>query len=145
MTVDFSKILGKQTQEIEKPKPLPMGTYVCNNPALPRFIELGQNKTPCAQFNLTVIAPGDDIDAEQLSEYGEWKGKSIRHNMFLTEDSLFRTKEELCNAFTIEEEGKTLGQVFNETVNRQVLVTLTHRPSDDGTTMYVQVEKLAAV
>jgi hypothetical protein len=144
MAVDFSKILQKQAAEIEKPIPLPVGTYLCNNPALPKFIELGQNKTPCAEFGLVALQPGDDVDAAQLAAVPNWKGKSIRHRMFLTEDSAFRTKEELVNVFGLEEGDKTLGQLFNETVSKQVWVTIKHRPSDDGTQMYVEVEKLAA-
>jgi hypothetical protein len=144
MAVDFSKILQKQSAEIEKPVPLPIGTYLCNNPALPSFVGIGKNETPCATFNLVVLQPSDDVDAADLAAIPNWKGKGIRHRMFLTEDSLFRTKEELVNAFALEEGDKSLGQLFNESVGKQVWVTIKHRPSDDGTTIYTEVEKLAA-
>lgn len=143
MAVDFSKILQKQATEIEKPKPLPVGTYLCNNPQLPKFVAVGKNETPCAEFGLVILAPQDDVDPEGLSAYGDVRGKNIRHRMFLTEGTEYRTKEELKNAFGADENG-TLGQMFNETINRQVLVTVKHRPSDDGTEMYHEVEKLAA-
>jgi hypothetical protein len=143
--VDFSKILSKQAEEIEKPKPLPVGDYICNNPKLPDFKEIGKNQTPCAEFSLVVIAPTDTVDPEELKAFGEWKGKTIRHRMFLTEGTEFRTKEELVNAFGIEEAGKNLGQMFNETINKQVLVSYKHRPSEDGTDIFGEVEKLAAV
>ena len=48
-------------------------------------------------------------------------------------------------AFGIEEEGKSLGQMYNETINAQVLVSITHVPSDDGTEIYARAEKLAAI
>lgn len=145
MAVDFSKILGKQAAAIEKPKVKPVGTYLCNNPQLPKFIAMGKAESPCAEFGLVVLAPQEDVDAEALQEFGEVRGKSIRHRMFLTEASEWRTKEELANSFVIDQEDKTLGQMFNETINKQVLVTIKHRPSDDGQTMYEEVEKLAAV
>lgn len=144
MAVDFSKILGKQAEAIEKPKPLPVGTYLCNNPQLPKFLGVGKNETPCAEFGLTILAPQDDVDPDDLQTYGEVRAKNIRHRMFLTEGTEYRTKEELVNAFGVEEAGKTLGQMFNETINRQVYVTIKHRPSEDGTEMYHEVEKLAA-
>lgn len=145
MAVDFSKILSKQTSAIEKPKPLPIGTYICNNPQLPKFQGIGKNETPAATFNFVVLAPGEDVDMEQLQAYGEWKGKSLRFNMFLTENSEYRTMEELTTVFGIEQEGKNLGQMFNETINKQVLVSIRHRPSEDGTEMFHEIEKIAAV
>jgi hypothetical protein len=145
MAVDFSKILQKQAEEIEKPKPLPIGSYICNNPKLPEFKGVGKNETPCAEFSLVIIAPSDDVDPADLKAYGDWKGKTIRHRMFLTEGTEFRTKEELKDAFQVDEAGKNLGQMFNETINRQVLVTVKHRPSEDGTDIFMEVEKLAAV
>lgn len=145
MAVDFSKILGKQASEIEKPKPLPLGHYICNNPQLPAFKGLGKDESPAAVFSVVVLAPGDDVDPEALAEFGEWKGKKITFNRFLTEASEYRTKEEICQAFGIEQEGKNLGQIFNETINRQVLVEISHRPSQDGSEMYMEVKSLGAV
>lgn len=144
MAVDFSKILKKQTAEIEKPVPLPIGTYLCNNPALPKFEAVGKKETPAAIFSLVVLNAQDDVDQEELSKIKDWQGKGIRHTVWLSDDALFRAKEQLCQAFQIDEAGKTLGQIFNETINKQVLVTISHRPSDDGTEMYAQVEGLAA-
>jgi HSP90 family molecular chaperone len=125
MAVDFSKIL-------------------CNNPALPKFEGIGKKETPAAVFGLVVLAPQDDVDMEQLNAVKDWKGKSVRHTAWLSEDAQFRTKEEIANVFGIEQEGKTLGQLFNETINKQVLVKIKHRPSDDGTSMFAEVESLAA-
>lgn len=144
MAVDFSKILQKQAAEIEKPKPLPIGSYVTVNPKLPDFKSVGKNETPCAEFGLVIIAPVD-VDQDALQAYGEVKGKTIRHRMFLTESTEYRTREELVNAFGLDITGKNLGQLFNETVNKQVIVTIKHRPSDDGTEIYHEVEGLAAV
>lgn len=145
MAVDFSKILRKQATEIEKPKPLPIGSYVAVNQKLPDFKGVGKNETPAAEFALVVLAPMDDVDPEHLAAYGDVKGKSVRHRMFLTEGTEYRTKEELVNAFGIEEAGKNLGQMFNETINKQVIVKIRHRPNDDGTDIYAEVESLAAV
>jgi len=144
MAVDFSKILGKQAEAIEKPKPLPIGTYLCTNPKLPEFLGIGKAETPAAVFKYLIIAPQEDVDPDELKDFGDWKGKTIKHNMFLSEASEFRTKETICEVYGIDEAGKTLGQIFNETINKQLLVTVKHRPSDDGTEMFTDVEKLAA-
>lgn len=145
MAVDFSKILSKQADEIEQPKPLPVGSYICTNPKLPDFKEIGKNGTPGANLGLVVIAPSDDVDPDDLKTFGDVKGKTIRHTLWLSEDAEWRTKEELVNAFGLEEAGKSLGQLFNETINKQVLVTIKHEPTADGTGIIARVEKLAAV
>ncbi len=144
MAVDFSKILSKQATEIEKPKPLPVGDYIVNNPKLPEFKGIGKNETPAAVFSFVVIAATDTVDPDELAAYGEYKGKTQRYNAFLSEGSEFRTKEMLVNAFQIEEEGKNLGQIFNETIGKQVIITIGHRPSDDGTELYAEVTGIAA-
>lgn len=142
MAIDFNKILTKQASAIEKPKPLPIGTYLCNNPQLPKFVGVGKNETPCAEFGLVVLSAGEDVDTDDLATFGKYQGKSIRHRIFLTEATEFRAKEELIEKFGIEEGDKTLGQLFNETINKQVYVKIKHRPSDDGTEMYSEVEEL---
>lgn len=145
MALDFSKILSKQADAIEKPKPLPVGSYVAVNPKLPEFKGIGKNETPCAEYTLSIIAPMDDVDPEHIAAYGEVRGKTIRHRQFLTEGTEYRTKEEIKNAFGVEEDGKNLGQMFNETINKQVIVKIKHTPTTDGTDVFAEVESLAAV
>lgn len=145
MAIDFNAILSKQAATIEKPKPLPVGMYLCNNPQLPKFEGIGKKETPGANFGLVVLQPGDDVDQDQLREYGQYQGKNLRYTMWLTENSEYRTKEELCKAFGLEEGDKTLGQLFNETISKQVYAVVTHRPSEDGTEMYHEVSELKPV
>lgn len=145
MAVNFAEILGKQSESIEKPKPLPVGDYIMLNPKLPEFKGIGKNETPAAVFSFTVVAPTESVDQDQLAEYGEYKGKTQRWNAFLSEASLFRTKEQICEAFGIEEAGKTLGVIFNETINQQIIVSIGHRPSEDGTDIYAEVTGIAHV
>ena len=144
MAINFAEILGKQAAAIEKPKPIPVGTYLCINQKLPDFKGIGKDETPCAEFTFVIIVPNEDVDPADLQAFGEIKGKSIRHRMFLTEKSEYRTKEELVKVFGIEEGDKTLGQLFNETVNRQLYVTVKHTPTQDGTDVFAEVEALAA-
>ena len=143
MAVDFSKLLSKQANAIEKPKPMPIGHYIAVNQKLPDFKGIGKNETPGAVFALVILAPTEDVDQDQLKEYGEIKGKSVNYTQWLSEASEFRAKEELKNAFDIEETGKTLGQMYNETINKQVLVEITHEPSQDGTEMFSRATAIA--
>ena len=144
MAVNFTEILVTHAEEIEKPKPLPIGSYLAINPKLPEFKGLGKNETPAAVFTVTINQPLDDVSPDDLKAYGDVKGKTQRFNRFLSDTAQFRTKEELCETFGIDETGKTLGQIFAETVNKPLIIVIAHRPSDDGTEIYAEVEKTAA-
>lgn len=149
---DFKSILAKHGKDIQKLPPPPVGTYICNNPKLPEFKGLGKNSTPVAEFNFIVLQPDDDVDAQQLADFGgmeKLRGRKIRYRGFLTEESEGRTKEELFNAFkmgkNIEDiDDWTWGQIFNATLNKPVRVTIKHIPNDAGDGFYTEVEKLAA-
>jgi len=143
MAVDFSKLLSKQASTIEKPKAIPIGHYIAVNQKLPDFKGIGKNETPGAVFALVLIAPTEDVDQDQLKEYGEIKGKSVNYTQWLTEASEYRATQELCNAFDIEMGEKTLGQIYNETINKQILVEITHEPSQDGTEMFHRATAIA--
>jgi hypothetical protein len=142
VAIDFSKILSKQAAAIEQPKPFPEGTYLVNNPKLPDFKGIGKNESAAAQFGFIILAPGDDVDMTELNKIENWKGRTKRHNMFLTEASEYRTKEELIRVFNLEEGDKTLGQLFNETVNKQCYIKIKHIPREDGTGMIDQIDEL---
>lgn len=43
---DFTSILNKPMAETERPKPLPVGTYLCMVQGQPEFGESNQKKTP---------------------------------------------------------------------------------------------------
>ena len=79
--VDFSKILNTKTDEIKKPTPLPVGTYLCTNPQLPEFIESSQKGTPGAKFSFKVISATEDVDQDDLAawqlEQGDYAGKTV--------------------------------------------------------------------
>lgn len=143
MAVDFSKILQKQATEIEKPKALPVGEYIAINQKLPEFKGIGKNETAGAIFALVIIAPTESVDPDEVQAYGEVKGKTVNYTQWLTEASEFRAKEELKNAFDIDETGKTLGQMYNETINKQVIVTIAHEPSQDGTEIFHRAVAIA--
>ena len=66
MAVNFQAILSKQAATIEKPKPLPVGSYLCNTPKIPEFKAVGKDETPCAEFGFVVLAPTEDVDPTEI-------------------------------------------------------------------------------
>lgn len=144
MAVNFAAILGKQADTVEAPKNIPIGEYIAINQKLPEFKAIGQNETPGANFSLVILAATESVDPDQLKEFGDVKGKTIQHTMWLSENSEYYTIQELEKTFGIESTGKTIGQMFNETINKQVIVSIEHVPTKDGTAIRHQSAGLAA-
>lgn len=144
---NFQDILNQKASDIEKPKPLPVGMYLCivNGPV--EFPEegIGQKQTPAAIVQLRPLQSMQDVDQEALAEAGGLSEKSIRHTLWLSKDAQWRTKEfmEHCGLDTAN--GASLGELFAQLPNRQVYVTLRHRPAKDGSQLYSEVASTSAV
>lgn len=141
--------LAKQAAEIEPPKPIPVGTYLCIVDGQPTFLQLGQNKTDAVDFMMKIAQPMDDVDQSALAEFtakGDViAGKRIKRRLFLTEDSIFMLKQFLTDSLGIDETGKTLKQMIPEALGKQVYATVKHRSSDDGQRVFSEVASTAKV
>src|ERR1019366_3144566 len=106
----FESILDTPASDVERPKPLPAGTYDGIVQGLPEFGESSQKKTPFARFNLSVQSAGEDVDPADIEEIGGIAGKSIKSTYYTTPDALFRLTDflEHCG---IDAEGKTVRQM----------------------------------
>lgn len=137
----FQDILNKKADEVEKPKPLPPGTYLGVVSGLPEFGEIGQNKTPVANLKIKLLSAGEDVDQDALKEINGWQGKEIRHRLFLTEDAAWRVKQFLEEHLGLDGAGKSLGELFNDAPGQQVKFVLKHKPSQDGQSIYAEIDR----
>ena len=144
--LNFQDILNQPAKDIEKPKPLPVGTYLCivNGPA--EFPEkgIGQKETPAAILQLRPLQAREDVDQQALADAGGLAEKSIRHTLWLSKDAQWRTKEFRTHCGLDVENGATLGQLFSEIPNRRLYVQLKHRTSADGSQIFSEVASTAA-
>lgn len=151
--VSFSSILDKPSSDVERPKPLPTGTYQCVVDGQPRMDKSSKKGTPFVEFALRPMAALDDVDEDDLnasltSADGTVKplaDKRIRATFYLTEDAAWRLKNFLVNDLQITEGKKKIGQLISEAQNREVLAMLKHVPSEDGTGIFAQLAKTAPV
>lgn len=152
---NFSSILDRAPSEIEKPKPLPVGTYTCVVNGLPTYDKSSKKQTDFVRFNLKVLAAGEDVDADDLST---WMQKpdgttrsladtQIRHDLYLTEDAAWRLKDFLTHlGWDIEDsENGSMRQMIEQSAGRQVNVFMRHEASQDGTSVFAKVGSTAAV
>ena len=140
----FESILNTPMSDIAKPKPRPVGTYIGVVTKAPEIKKIGPKETLAAIFDVKVISPGPDIDASELAAAGGIGERHLRVTQFLTEDALWRLKNFLL-ALGLEDDGSSIGKLLAETPGRQALFKIKHRPSQDGSELYEEVDSVAAL
>lgn len=138
MAQSFSSILDKQSSEIERPKPIPVGTYLCTVVGLPEHGKSSKKETPFVRFTLKPISAEEDVDEDKLKEMGGLEGKTLRATYYDTENSGYRLVEflEHCG---IDMEGKTPRQALDETPNASVKVFVIHESGANNESIYANV------
>jgi hypothetical protein len=134
----FEDILNIDSREVERPKPLPMGTYICTVVGLPRFDKSSEKQTPFVEFTLQPTGTLDDIDQQELDAVGGFHDKVLRVTFYLTVNSRWRLNEFLDNCGI--DQGKMNWRV-DQTPNCQVGAVVKHTPSRDNTITYANVVK----
>lgn len=144
----FADILNKRADEVEAPKPVPVGTYLASIDPSPKID--GEKGT--VMFTLSLISPQDDVDPEQLAEFGGVQGRKMFHTLWFLakEDSGeegqkrqdYRNKKFFVDTLGMDESA-SFGQMIPDAVGRQLLITVNHTPSQDGTQMYANIKSTA--
>lgn len=124
---NFSSLLDDVVTEINRPKPLPIGTYTCVVGRWERG-ESSKKKTPFIKFPLTVIAAGEDVDADELDAMGGFDGRRLSVTFYTTEDAIYRLDEFHSHCgIDIENNDLSRRQLNDEVLNSQVGVVISHR------------------
>lgn len=140
---NFASLLDEAPEEINRPKPLPAGTYTCVVRGQPRYDKSSKKQTPFVEFTLAPIAAGDDVDEEELAGMGGFDGKTIRATYYLTEDAIFRLDEFHTHCGIDLEQPASRRQRNDEVVNAQVVAVVGHRASDDGQSVFAELKRTA--
>lgn len=140
---NFASILDEAPTEIERPKPLPVGTYVCVVQGQPSYDKSNKKGTPFVEFTLRPVAAEEDVDADDLAAMGGFDGKTIKATFYLTEDAVFRLDEfhEHCGIDISEPASR---KVRNDAVvNAQVCAVIKHEMSQDGSQTFARLSRTA--
>src|SRR6266545_6388685 len=97
----FSEILDKPAKEIERPKPLPVGTYLTVVKGLPRFDKTSKKNTDFVEFTHQVLQVGDDVDEEAIIAYltkgdgtkSKLSEAVIKNTYYLTPNAAWRLRK----------------------------------------------------
>jgi hypothetical protein len=128
---NFSTLLDDSPDHVERPKPLPQGTYTFVVGAW-TVGKSSKKGTPFVEFAMRPIAAGEDVDEDALNEMGGFDGKNMRVTFYTTEDAIYRLDEfhEHCGE---DIDGTTSRRQRNDNVvNAQVQGYVTHRQADQN-------------
>lgn len=144
---NFQDILNQKAADVEAPVPLPIGTYLGVVDGLPEFSKIGTKQTDCVNFKCKLMQAQPDVDQAQMLEALKGKALSDRYltvRQFITEDAKWRLRKFLEDC-GLELGTKSLGELIPEAAGRQVLLSVGHRPSEDGTQIFMDVKGTAKV
>lgn len=139
MATTFASILDRPSNEIERPKPIPVGTYSGVVMGLPRYDKSSKKGTEFVEFTIGNLAAGDDVDADALDSMGGAANKTMKATYYLTEDAAWRLKDFLDH-LGIEDEG-TLRERVEQTSGKSVRFFVKHEPSQDGQSVFARIDK----
>lgn len=129
--VDFTSILSRRVEDVEKPKPRPVGTYRGSIQGMyqQKTVKVQGEDRGIISFKVKMQVPHDDVDQEALSEAGEistWP--PMNHDIWAdTPEGEWQLRQFLTDVLGIEGEG-SFGEMLAQTPGRQLNATLGHRP-----------------
>ena len=151
--MSFADALDTKLDEVEEPKKLPQGTYlmtVVKPPILGQAGKDGQYDT--VDFLFRPIAAQDDVDPDDLKDYGDIAGAIVRQRfMFDTQDenkfkaSEWRLRKFINDHLQVDGAGTmSFKQALAATPNHQCLVNVGWRPNPQNPEqIFVEVKKTA--
>jgi len=127
MAPNFRALLEKPLDNIERPKPIPAGTWY-GQISKYDFGESREKKTPYLEIETRLQRPGDDIDQLELEGIDISKLRSMRTNFYLTDDALYRLKDfmESCGVQTA---GRTIMEALPDIMSAEVICSVTKQPA----------------
>jgi hypothetical protein len=157
----ITDILDMPSSSIERPKPIPQGTYVSQ--VIGQFREDKSTKkgTRYHEYTLKLVKPATngegeplDVDMDALEqsltkasgEVQELSDRTLRHTIYITPDAMWRYKDFLDHlGIPQEEDGEELStlQRAGMAPGRFVLVHIKHTPSQDGMSTFANIDKTA--
>lgn len=141
---NFSEILSKPVESVEKPKPKPVGTYIGSVVGMPvdKTVKVQGEERGILEFKLKISAAYEGVDADQLADVGDvtsWP-PFIYSVWYDTPEGEFQLKNFLTTTLDIDGAGgKSFGELIAQAPGKQLLVTLKHRPYQDKNTREAEI------
>lgn len=151
----FSDALNRQMEDIKRPPPLPLGHYIFSIPKMPSPPEPMQSSKGSYEkltVNCVVVSAGDDVDPDELRDYGNVAGQPMRIDFIFNNDpdeaakfegTLNRLKTFMGHC-GVDTSAGNLGEKLTELVGCQFLGEVGHRPDpNDAMVVYAEIKRTA--
>lgn len=148
MGANFSELLKVAVTSVERPKPLPPGTYDGVITGYETGEAQNEKKTPYVRVLIKLSTPQADVDQAGLQQYGGMealqKAQPVRNDFWLTQESLYRLREFFENVLGVDVQGKNFDELLPQVSGRQVKVFMKQEPSKKAGSdaIYTVVDKL---
>jgi len=153
----FSDALDRKLEDIQRPPNPPVGHYIWQVSKHPEMDEFTSSRTGAeferVNIQLSCVSAGDDVDTDELSDYGNIQGYTQRKTFLFptSEDEKASYERSLFNLRRfLDHCGVDSDMAMNEAlaacVGQQVMAELKHRPDpEDPEVVYAEVGKTAPV
>jgi len=154
MALNFSDALNTKTSEIERPPLLPIGHYIAIVEKMPSFDTIADGRFDVVDFILKIQSAGDDIDPDDIEEYGDVTAARVRHRFLFNKEeqanfnqTLYNLKRFLQEHLLIDMNDDTpLKESLNNALNQQCLIAIKWRADrNDAEIQYAEVARTAPV
>ena len=137
----FADLLATNTDDVEKPKPLPAGIFDATVKGFK--LDINKNGNTFVKFEYSNINAGPDVPPEDL-EGLDLSKRLLTFNFYLTDGAKWRLKEHL-QSLGISTTGKTFGELLPLTVGSAVRLEVIQYNSQDGKEILSRVESVVGV
>jgi len=155
VTPDFTSVLDTPSDEVARPKPSPSGTYAFMVRGLPRIDKSTKKGTEFSEYTCQFQEACEDVDHEEIDEWLTQPGgnktpikeKTIKYTLYHTADALWRLKKFLNDLQIPETDDdgnvRTIRERMQDVPGKIFYGHVKHSPSDDGETMFANIDKTA--
>lgn len=150
---NMTSILDRPSNTIERPRPLPVGTYQFQVKGQPRY-DKSKNGNEFAEFQLVPLAKGEDVDEEALKDAltvkatGEIKPlaeKLMKPQFYYGNDFGAAMLREFVDACGVPDPELSLRERIPGTAGTQVLGHVRHRPTQDGKGIQADIDSFGPI
>jgi hypothetical protein len=144
MAKTVEELLNTPGDQIKPPPLLPVGTYLVGIVGQPEMITSTQKQTPGCAIKYKFWQARDDVDADDLQAILAESGQTLNDvemtdTFYFTEKSLFMFKQFYANALDIPQ-SYSPKQAMAEMPGKQLLIHIRHRPRQDGSGLYAEID-----
>ena len=136
---NFSSILDKASSEVKFPK-VPVGAYVGLVTGMPKYDKSARKQTPYVEFQIQLTEALEDVDADDLADYGPLGGKTLGLTFYYETEYGFKRLQAFLENCGIEDGGVSTRERIEQAPGSTIVVVVKHKISEDGRNVREEID-----